>query len=108
MKADAKALLDQELCETNPEAPTINGVQREGSLPPTPTDKTSPLADEVGDAHSESSVEVEGSSSATSLSSQATSAVKFSHVSQKDAFLVFRSLCKLSMKPLSDAPLDPK
>ena len=34
--------------------------------------------------------------------------VKFLHVTQKDAFLVFRSLCKLSMKPLSDVPLDPK
>ncbi|XP_062897468.1 brefeldin A-inhibited guanine nucleotide-exchange protein 2-like isoform X1 [Mobula hypostoma] len=33
---------------------------------------------------------------------------KFSHVLQKDAFLVFRSLCKLSMKPLSDGPPDPK
>ncbi|XP_019897421.2 brefeldin A-inhibited guanine nucleotide-exchange protein 1 isoform X2 [Esox lucius] len=33
---------------------------------------------------------------------------KFSHILQKDAFLVFRSLCKLSMKPLSDGPTDPK
>uniref|UniRef100_A0A673HXH6 Brefeldin A-inhibited guanine nucleotide-exchange protein 1-like n=1 Tax=Sinocyclocheilus rhinocerous TaxID=307959 RepID=A0A673HXH6_9TELE len=33
---------------------------------------------------------------------------KFSHILQKDAFLVFRSLCKLSMKPLSDSPPDPK
>ncbi|KAA0195994.1 hypothetical protein HAZT_HAZT000786 [Hyalella azteca] len=32
---------------------------------------------------------------------------KLSHVLQKDAFLVFRSLCKLSMKPLPEAP-DPK
>ncbi|XP_071965840.1 brefeldin A-inhibited guanine nucleotide-exchange protein 1-like [Antedon mediterranea] len=32
----------------------------------------------------------------------------FSHVLQKDAFLVFRSLCKLSMKPLPDGPTDPK
>ncbi|XP_010567976.1 PREDICTED: brefeldin A-inhibited guanine nucleotide-exchange protein 2 isoform X2 [Haliaeetus leucocephalus] len=35
-------------------------------------------------------------------------ASKFSHVLQKDAFLVFRSLCKLSMKPLGDGPPDPK
>uniref|UniRef100_A0A669P3B7 ADP ribosylation factor guanine nucleotide exchange factor 2 n=1 Tax=Phasianus colchicus TaxID=9054 RepID=A0A669P3B7_PHACC len=35
-------------------------------------------------------------------------AAKFSHVLQKDAFLVFRSLCKLSMKPLGDGPPDPK
>ncbi|XP_064626500.1 brefeldin A-inhibited guanine nucleotide-exchange protein 1-like [Lineus longissimus] len=31
----------------------------------------------------------------------------FSHILQKDAFLVFRSLCKLSMKPLSEGPPDP-
>uniref|UniRef100_A0A8C4W561 SEC7 domain-containing protein n=1 Tax=Gopherus evgoodei TaxID=1825980 RepID=A0A8C4W561_9SAUR len=36
------------------------------------------------------------------------SAAKFSHILQKDAFLVFRSLCKLSMKPLGDGPPDPK
>ncbi|KAG5838550.1 hypothetical protein ANANG_G00224830 [Anguilla anguilla] len=35
-------------------------------------------------------------------------AARFSHVLQKDAFLVFRSLCKLSMKPLADGPPDPK
>eukprot|EP00066_Takifugu_rubripes_P028517 XP_011617783.1 PREDICTED: brefeldin A-inhibited guanine nucleotide-exchange protein 2-like isoform X1 [Takifugu rubripes] len=32
----------------------------------------------------------------------------FCHILQKDAFLVFRSLCKLSMKPLADGPPDPK
>ena len=41
-------------------------------------------------------------------SSQAGGQMVFAHVLQKDAFLVFRSLCKLSMKQLSDAPLDPK
>ncbi|XP_030624567.1 brefeldin A-inhibited guanine nucleotide-exchange protein 2 [Chanos chanos] len=40
---------------------------------------------------------------------QATqTATRFSHILQKDAFLVFRSLCKLSMKPLADGPPDPK
>lgn len=34
--------------------------------------------------------------------------MRFPHILQKDAFLVFRSLCKLSMKQLPDAPLDPK
>uniref|UniRef100_W5M5H3 ARF guanine nucleotide exchange factor 2 n=1 Tax=Lepisosteus oculatus TaxID=7918 RepID=W5M5H3_LEPOC len=33
---------------------------------------------------------------------------RFSHILQKDAFLVFRSLCKLSMKPLADGPPDPR
>lgn len=51
---------------------------------------------------------VDGSSSAASLTGQQPGPVKFSHVTQKDAFLVFRSLCKLSMKPLADGPLDPK
>ena len=32
----------------------------------------------------------------------------FCHVLQRDALLVFRSLCKLSMKPLGDGPPDPK
>lgn len=34
--------------------------------------------------------------------------VTFPHILQKDAFLVFRSLCKLSLKQLPDAPYDPK
>ncbi|XP_055372240.1 brefeldin A-inhibited guanine nucleotide-exchange protein 1 [Condylostylus longicornis] len=33
---------------------------------------------------------------------------KFTHVLQKDAFLVFRALCKLSMKPLPDGQPDPR
>lgn len=32
----------------------------------------------------------------------------FVHILQKDAFLVFRALCKLSMKPLPDGIPDPK
>lgn len=35
-------------------------------------------------------------------------ASKFTHVLQKDAFLVFRALCKLSMKPLPEGQPDPK
>jgi hypothetical protein len=31
---------------------------------------------------------------------------RFSHVAQKDAFLVFRALCKLCMKPLRE--IDPR
>ncbi|KAL3284058.1 hypothetical protein HHI36_018226 [Cryptolaemus montrouzieri] len=33
---------------------------------------------------------------------------KFTHILQKDAFLVFRALCKLSMKPLPEGTPDPK
>ncbi|KAM8774819.1 brefeldin A-inhibited guanine nucleotide-exchange protein 2-like [Rhynchonycteris naso] len=50
-------------------------------------------------------------SSADNLESEVQghqAAARFSHVLQKDAFLVFRSLCKLSMKPLGEGPPDPK
>lgn len=33
---------------------------------------------------------------------------KFTHILQKDAFLVFRALCKLSMKPLPEGTPDPR
>uniref|UniRef100_A0A8C4RZ39 ARF guanine nucleotide exchange factor 1 n=1 Tax=Erpetoichthys calabaricus TaxID=27687 RepID=A0A8C4RZ39_ERPCA len=45
---------------------------------------------------------------ATAAAERPSPGAKFSHILQKDAFLVFRSLCKLSMKPLSDGPPDPK
>uniref|UniRef100_A0AAX7T8P0 SEC7 domain-containing protein n=1 Tax=Astatotilapia calliptera TaxID=8154 RepID=A0AAX7T8P0_ASTCA len=48
------------------------------------------------------------SSNDTQVPGNAPPGAKFSHILQKDAFLVFRSLCKLSMKPLSDGPPDPK
>ncbi|KAH9280655.1 Brefeldin A-inhibited guanine nucleotide-exchange protein 2 [Echinococcus granulosus] len=50
------------------------------------------------------------SGSATDSSDEiASSDFYFAHISQKDAFLVFRSLCKLAMKPLAGTnPTDPK
>lgn len=47
------------------------------------------------------------SSSAGDLEPMGTSN-SFSHVLQKDAYLVFRSLCRLAMKPLPDGIPDPK
>lgn len=44
----------------------------------------------------------------TQSENDATVTAKFAHVLQKDAFLVFRALCKLSMKPLPDGVPDPK
>lgn len=52
-------------------------------------------------APSEESVEVHSENDAVVTA-------KFTHVLQKDAFLVFRALCKLSMKPLPDGHPDPK
>uniref|UniRef100_A0A8D9B2L0 Brefeldin A-inhibited guanine nucleotide-exchange protein 1 n=1 Tax=Cacopsylla melanoneura TaxID=428564 RepID=A0A8D9B2L0_9HEMI len=36
------------------------------------------------------------------------SVTQFSHILQKDAFIVFRSMCRLSMKPLTQENPDPK
>lgn len=107
---DQSVLANREINESSPEKPLVNGMSSQYDLQPpsTPTETSSQMSDELGDTHSESGTEAEGSASSTSLNSQGGGAVKFSHVTQKDAFLVFRSLCKLSMKPLSDAPLDPK
>lgn len=44
-------------------------------------------------------------SSATTLESNP---LTFNHVTQKDAYLVFRALCKLSMKPIPEGQPDPK
>uniref|UniRef100_A0A671K815 Brefeldin A-inhibited guanine nucleotide-exchange protein 2-like n=1 Tax=Sinocyclocheilus anshuiensis TaxID=1608454 RepID=A0A671K815_9TELE len=58
----------------------------------------------VDDRGSESSIDI---LDAETIQGNQTAA-RFSHILQKDAFLVFRSLCKLSMKPLADGPPDPK
>lgn len=44
----------------------------------------------------------------THSEAEAAVTAKFTHVLQKDAFLVFRALCKLSMKPLPEGTPDPK
>lgn len=86
--------------------------QAEPPLEPAAGPKVIPEDSRSIDSHStedhDDTKSVDGSSSATSLTGQQPGPVKFSHVTQKDAFLVFRSLCKLSMKPLADGPLDPK
>ena len=48
-----------------------------------------------------------GTSSSGDLESVGTSS-SFTHVLQKDAYLVFRSLCRLAMKPLPEGIPDPK
>nr|XP_005992094.1 PREDICTED: brefeldin A-inhibited guanine nucleotide-exchange protein 2 [Latimeria chalumnae] len=58
----------------------------------------------LDDKQLESSVDIVESD----VASVPPAVARFSHILQKDAFLVFRSLCKLSMKPLADGPPDPK
>ncbi|XP_026283039.1 brefeldin A-inhibited guanine nucleotide-exchange protein 1 isoform X2 [Frankliniella occidentalis] len=68
-----------------------------GIAPNTNAPQTTPLPR----VPSQESVDVSNESDAV------TTTPKFTHVRQKDAFLVFRSLCKLSMKPVPEQP-DPK
>ncbi|XP_077991507.1 brefeldin A-inhibited guanine nucleotide-exchange protein 1-like [Glandiceps talaboti] len=80
--------------ETQPnDTLAANGSEMEGEHPiPSPTISNQTIDDSAIDESNTIPTEV----------------APFSHVLQKDAFLVFRSLCKLSMKPLPDGPADPK
>uniref|UniRef100_A0AAZ3STK6 SEC7 domain-containing protein n=1 Tax=Oncorhynchus tshawytscha TaxID=74940 RepID=A0AAZ3STK6_ONCTS len=70
-------------------------------VPPRPRTDTNQMNGIMDDRGSVSSTDI--------LSMQGgQNTARFSHILQKDAFLVFRSLCKLSMKPLADGPPDPK
>ncbi|XP_068119264.1 brefeldin A-inhibited guanine nucleotide-exchange protein 2 [Hyperolius riggenbachi] len=80
-----------------PEIPEPAGV---GVSPPESL-QTNGIADDGQSVSSTDNLELD------SLPGQ-HSGTKFTHILQKDAYLVFRSLCKLSMKPLGDGPPDPK
>ena len=72
------------------------------------------ISDDISETHEEgldtarSSVSEAQSDMPSEGNSEGKPHQRFSHITQKDAFLVFRSLCKLSMKPLAEGPLDPK
>lgn len=64
------------------------------------------IVDKVTEGSSSNRISDDGLDNCTDGSEPVAGA--FAHILQKDAFLVFRSLCKLSMKPLSEGPPDPK
>uniref|UniRef100_A0A3B1IVE6 ARF guanine nucleotide exchange factor 2 n=1 Tax=Astyanax mexicanus TaxID=7994 RepID=A0A3B1IVE6_ASTMX len=72
--------------------------------------KVTPTAVRTDTQHLNGVVDDRASVSSTDIMAMQNTqtAARFSHILQKDAFLVFRSLCKLSMKPLADGPPDPK
>lgn len=65
------------------------------------SDLPNPTTPSITRVPSQESIEVSDTGDAVIMA-------KFSHVLQKDAFLVFRSLCKLSMKPLPEGHPDPR
>ncbi|XP_059618597.1 brefeldin A-inhibited guanine nucleotide-exchange protein 1 [Phlebotomus argentipes] len=71
---------------------TVNGSSGNSAIPESGTIVRIPSQESV-ETHSENDAIV---------------TAKFTHILQKDAFLVFRALCKLSMKPLPDGTPDPK
>lgn len=77
-------------------------TENEERLSDTLTEDTSTTTDQsIKRVPSEDSVEVQSENDAAVTA-------KFTHVLQKDAFLVFRALCKLSMKPLPEGTPDPR
>lgn len=83
--------------EDNPHSPSPNASKNRGSI----------SADASHDEFSSSSLTRIPSQESLEKDGEPIHA-RFSHILQKDAFLVFRSLCKLSMKPLPDGHPDPK
>ncbi|XP_013112476.2 brefeldin A-inhibited guanine nucleotide-exchange protein 1 [Stomoxys calcitrans] len=83
---------DGELITNNNNNTSTNNISITGSDGGN-NNHTSPL--EVNQHNSEESVEMHSENDAVVTA-------KFTHVLQKDAFLVFRALCKLSMKPLPE------
>uniref|UniRef100_G3NJX2 ADP-ribosylation factor guanine nucleotide-exchange factor 2 (brefeldin A-inhibited) n=1 Tax=Gasterosteus aculeatus aculeatus TaxID=481459 RepID=G3NJX2_GASAC len=86
-----------------------------GEHPPPPLEKTEATPSTVGTEGQQMNGILEDRSSVSSTDLMVSNALqgphgaaRFSHILQKDAFLVFRSLCKLSMKPLAEGPPDPK
>ncbi|KAE9540029.1 hypothetical protein AGLY_005281 [Aphis glycines] len=65
------------------------------------SNKTKELAQDIIRSMSQESLE-------TTNEAECKTVASFNHILQKDAFLVFRSLCKLSMKPLPEGTPDPK
>ncbi|VDM16431.1 unnamed protein product [Hydatigera taeniaeformis] len=121
---------DQEKVDEQESKPASDEVSEE-SLSPATRDDGPSMAEDVGEATETASINAEEASKSNSIqpsvsasslrvetingsaadSSDETTSFDFyfAHVSQKDAFLVFRSLCKLAMKPLASTnPADPK
>ncbi|XP_065062368.1 brefeldin A-inhibited guanine nucleotide-exchange protein 2-like isoform X1 [Rhopilema esculentum] len=109
----AKADADNKVNNSHTEEPTEPGKTKDEP----PRSETPQSANQtLDDTHSVSSVQTaEDRQSVSSQegtidspAAQHTGAAGFTHVLQKDAFLVFRSLCKLSMKHLTDVSQDLK
>uniref|UniRef100_A0A671K942 Brefeldin A-inhibited guanine nucleotide-exchange protein 2-like n=1 Tax=Sinocyclocheilus anshuiensis TaxID=1608454 RepID=A0A671K942_9TELE len=100
-------LKEEEIQESNQTTSSVaRGVEGEEVHPQPETEAGTEFQEETEPDSGLGDSSVEGGDAETIQGNQ--TAARFSHILQKDAFLVFRSLCKLSMKPLADGPPDPK
>uniref|UniRef100_A0A8C1FLT4 ADP-ribosylation factor guanine nucleotide-exchange factor 2 (brefeldin A-inhibited) n=1 Tax=Cyprinus carpio carpio TaxID=630221 RepID=A0A8C1FLT4_CYPCA len=98
---------DEEIQESDQTTSSpAGGVEGEEAQPQPETEAGAEVQEETEPDSGLGDSSVEGGDAESIQGSQ--TAARFSHILQKDAFLVFRSLCKLSMKPLADGPPDPK
>ncbi|XP_046858092.1 brefeldin A-inhibited guanine nucleotide-exchange protein 1-like isoform X3 [Xenia sp. Carnegie-2017] len=95
--------------ESNVIPPNSVDVDSEATRNDSTTSEVSEPKEDDGNETARSSVSESQSDMPSETSSEGKPPQqRFSHITQKDAFLVFRSLCKLSMKLLAEGPLDPK
>ncbi|XP_032451671.1 brefeldin A-inhibited guanine nucleotide-exchange protein 1 isoform X2 [Nasonia vitripennis] len=91
--------------------PSTEAEQQPPATPTTPTAPIPPLTpttEEQQQQQQSANSPVDETQDEAVAESDNMVTAKFTHVLQKDAFLVFRALCKLSMKPLPDGTPDPK
>lgn len=94
---DAKPAATEQL----PEDAKKNSVETENKVNEPTVEATTPKSESIPRVPSQESVEIQSENDNVVTA-------KFTHILQKDAFLVFRALCKLSMKPLPDGVIDEK
>lgn len=105
---DAETVNEEQSTESSQESHMIvRGILEDVVNSVVPEDSTS-TATVISEETSLDQVPIDDNSDETVAESDNMVRAKFTHVLQKDAFLVFRALCKLSMKPLPDGTLDPK
>lgn len=104
-----KVVVEKE-AEKEVEKEVENDTQSEGgqSTGGTAPSNVSVCSSSLPRVPSQDSVDTIGGTSSSGDMEPIGTSNSFSHVLQKDAYLVFRSLCRLAMKPLPDGIPDPK
>ncbi|XP_073968830.1 ADP ribosylation factor guanine nucleotide exchange factor Sec71 isoform X2 [Rhodnius prolixus] len=88
------------------ESPTAAAIVEEVESPVAP--ETPSPSEVLNRVPSQDSMDAADSTGSGETGDSQKIQAQFSHILQKDAFLVFRALCKLSMKPLPEGNIDPK